>query len=417
MADIRIKDLATTASSAASDDFMALDGATNGTRKMSAANPSVTTLTTSGVIAPGGSVHGANGSAANPSFAFLSNQNTGLYRIGLDNIGVAANGAKVLDIATTGLTVTGALGASSLTAPASTNLTLAGGSSGASLVLGQGANGGATITTVGSGVLTATGGNIEITTAAKTFFQSSSQSKFGDASGVITGGSGIDTAIGYFSGGKLIFGITGGVEMARLTDTGNLLIGTTSSTGLTGAGGLKIASTTAGSSGAGALVVQGGISAGNTGSAASYFGGAVTAAGLVTAGQAANVSATNSLLAKGYAVGGYGDYGSILLSASAANTSGARQFLVTNAHNATGFAIIRSTNATTPPTLDTNGVVSSGTVDFAISNAGAATFAGAVTVTGALKLGNAYVAGVVVGTGSITIQDSTGTSYRIPVLV
>ena len=119
MADIRIKDLATTASSAASDDFMALDGATNGTRKMSAANPSVTTLTTSGVIAPGGSVHGANGSAANPSFAFLSNQNTGLYRIGTDNIGVAANGAKVLDIATTGLTVTGAVTVSSTTAGSS----------------------------------------------------------------------------------------------------------------------------------------------------------------------------------------------------------------------------------------------------------------------------------------------------------
>ena len=109
MADIRIKDLATTASSAASDDFMALDGATNGTRKMSAANPSVTTLTTSGVITPGGSVHGANGAVGNPSFAFASDQNTGLYRIGTNNIGVAANGSKVLDIATTGLTVTGAV--------------------------------------------------------------------------------------------------------------------------------------------------------------------------------------------------------------------------------------------------------------------------------------------------------------------
>ena len=109
MANKRIKDLATTASSAASDDFMALDGATNGTRKMSAANPSVTTLTTSGVIAPGGSVHGANGAVGNPSFAFLSDQDTGLYRIGANNIGVAANGAKVLDISTTGLGVTGAV--------------------------------------------------------------------------------------------------------------------------------------------------------------------------------------------------------------------------------------------------------------------------------------------------------------------
>jgi hypothetical protein len=36
---------------------------------------------------------------------------------------------------------------------------------------------------------------------------------------------------------------------------------------------------------------------------------------------------------------------------------------------------------------------------------------------GALRVNNAYVAGAVVGTGSITIQDSTGTTYRIPVLV
>ena len=106
MANKRIKDLATTASSAASDDFMALDGVTNGTRKMSAANPSVTTLTTSGVITPGGSVHGANGSFTNPSFAFNSDQNTGLYRIGADNIGVAVGGVKALDISSTGVTAT-----------------------------------------------------------------------------------------------------------------------------------------------------------------------------------------------------------------------------------------------------------------------------------------------------------------------
>ena len=46
---------------------------------------------------------------------------------------------------------------------------------------------------------------------------------------------------------------------------------------------------------------------------------------------------------------------------------------------------------------------------------GAATFAGAVTVTGALKLGNAYVGTPVVSTGYITIQDSTGTTYKVAV--
>jgi len=39
MADIRIKDLTTTASSTASDDFFAADGTTNGTRKLSAYSP------------------------------------------------------------------------------------------------------------------------------------------------------------------------------------------------------------------------------------------------------------------------------------------------------------------------------------------------------------------------------------------
>jgi len=71
-------------------------------------------------------------------------------------------------------------------------------------------------------------------------------------------------------------------DLALQPNGGNIGIGTTNLTGLTGSGGLKIASSTAGSANAGALVLQGGISAGNTGSAASYFGGAVTAAGDIT---------------------------------------------------------------------------------------------------------------------------------------
>ena len=53
MADIRIKDLATTATTTASDDFMAVDGATNGTRKLSAATPAfLTSVTTPSLTAP-----------------------------------------------------------------------------------------------------------------------------------------------------------------------------------------------------------------------------------------------------------------------------------------------------------------------------------------------------------------------------
>ena len=39
MADIRINALANTASSTASDDYLAVDGTTNGTRKLSAYSP------------------------------------------------------------------------------------------------------------------------------------------------------------------------------------------------------------------------------------------------------------------------------------------------------------------------------------------------------------------------------------------
>lgn len=48
-----------------------------------------------------------NGTVALPSFTFTSDVDTGLYRIGANNLGVTANGAKVLDIGTTGLGVTG----------------------------------------------------------------------------------------------------------------------------------------------------------------------------------------------------------------------------------------------------------------------------------------------------------------------
>ena len=90
----------------------------------SRATMTATGMTVTGTITPTGSVHAAAGSVGNPSLAFNSDQDTGLFSIGANNIGLAVGGAKVLDVASTGLTVTGALGATSLTSPASTNLTL-----------------------------------------------------------------------------------------------------------------------------------------------------------------------------------------------------------------------------------------------------------------------------------------------------
>jgi hypothetical protein len=75
-----------------------------------------------------GALKGANGTVALPAYSFASDLNSGVYRIGADNIGVAVNGTKILDVATTGLTVTGTLtagvagldivGATAETAPA-----------------------------------------------------------------------------------------------------------------------------------------------------------------------------------------------------------------------------------------------------------------------------------------------------------
>lgn len=72
----------------------------------------------------GSNVKLSNGTVALPSLAFYTDTDTGIYRIGANNIGVAANGAKVLDIATTGLTVTGAL-ASTTTLAAGTSFSVA----------------------------------------------------------------------------------------------------------------------------------------------------------------------------------------------------------------------------------------------------------------------------------------------------
>jgi microcystin-dependent protein len=59
-----------------------------------------------------GPLKAASGTVAAPGITFGSDTDSGIYRIGSNNLGVAVNGAKVLDVATTGATVTGDLEAS-----------------------------------------------------------------------------------------------------------------------------------------------------------------------------------------------------------------------------------------------------------------------------------------------------------------
>jgi hypothetical protein len=68
-----------------------------------------TGLGVTGTLSASGVASLADGAVGTPGLNFTSDTNSGVYRIGADNVGVAVNGAKVLDVATTGLTVTGAL--------------------------------------------------------------------------------------------------------------------------------------------------------------------------------------------------------------------------------------------------------------------------------------------------------------------
>ena len=58
---------------------------------------------------------GGNGSVGAPYYSFTSDTNSGLFRVGSDQLGWSVNGVKGLDLSTTGLTVTGTLAATAIT--------------------------------------------------------------------------------------------------------------------------------------------------------------------------------------------------------------------------------------------------------------------------------------------------------------
>jgi len=69
---------------------------------LSATNLTVTATTTSPLLLDDGTVSA-------PAYSFMNDSNSGLYRIGADNIGLTLNGSNVVDYATTGVTITGDL--------------------------------------------------------------------------------------------------------------------------------------------------------------------------------------------------------------------------------------------------------------------------------------------------------------------
>lgn len=108
MANIRIKDLSTTAAVTASDDFIAVDGATNGTRKLNAYSPTFGgNLTVSGTgvntfnVGAGTSVISLNSTAASPTWISMTSGATTLAsiaRTGNDLIISAGNSGAALTL-------------------------------------------------------------------------------------------------------------------------------------------------------------------------------------------------------------------------------------------------------------------------------------------------------------------------------
>jgi hypothetical protein len=140
-------------------------------------------------------------------------------------------------------------------------------------------------------------------------------------------------------------------------------------------GDVNISSSTAGSSGAGALVVTGGLSAGNNGNA-SYFGGAVTVGG--------NIIINNYDLGIFTRVNPSNNNNSNFLGFTAAsggllNLGNDGQNEIRLGNYATGGFLRIVVNNTAAATSAHNG-----TVALTIASTGAATFAGAVSITGSV---------------------------------
>jgi hypothetical protein len=300
--------------------------------------------------------------------------------------------------------VLGAATGTSITGPTTTDLTLQGGSTGASLLLGQGTSSNATFTLPGSGqvvVNTAATYNdfvVQGTAGTATIAVAKTGGQFSRLQ-VGTAGSGII----YGSGGPFSFQTAGTItgattEIARFSVTNNnLLIGGT--TDISGTGGLKVFGTTdASSTTSGAFQVAGGIGV----TKKSYFGDAMTIN-----------HATDSYLMLQIAGSNAGFFEAL----------GTKINLT--AYNANGFDFYAGgTNPGNKVTSLTSSALSVlPTTASTSTTSGALQVAGGVGVAGKLYIGSTLdMAGAISGANSITSAASTslvltgnsGTSLTLP---
>ena len=327
MADIRIKDLPTTATQTASDDFIALDGTVNGTRKIDASAPSFKTSVTS----------------------------------------------------------------PSVVAPASTALTLTGGSTGASLVLGQGATAAnASITPTGTGSLivtkNSTGNNVPgiiLKNGALGYTELDLYSGASDSVKMVLQASDTNSFVAFSAGTNhpILFGINSSEKM-RIATTGNLLIGGT--TDIPGSGGLKVFGTTAASSTTtGALQVGSNVGLSGNAGGASYFGGDIAGKKLILDVLGEQLTMTRTGVGTAVlAVGGSAELYGKAASYAFYNAAGSSSYLTIASNAAATFAGAVTVSSTTTGSAGAGALIVTGGLS-AGNNGNASYFGGAVSVAGA----------------------------------
>jgi len=305
MADIRIKDLATTATTTASDDFMAVDGSTNGTRKMNAAAPAfLTSVTTPSLTSPASTNLTLAGGSGNTNVVLIAG-GTGNVGVGttipaapLEVVGSIKTGSVEIQSIALSNSIIGdniyydsgfkyrATAAGSVAYFESGEFqirTAPSGSAGAAATLTQ--------------VLTVKqNGNVGIGTTTP----ASAQLVIGNTTGSAVEMLSLQSAFANPSGAKAITwrdgtNILGQVDVRYASGMASMAFGHLYNAGyqtgdlftIQGNGTVSIASATAGSAGAGALVVTGGLATG----AASYIGGNLTVAGTGTSSFGGNIQA------------------------------------------------------------------------------------------------------------------------------
>ncbi len=143
-----------------------------------------------------------NGTVGAPSISFTSDTDNGLYRIGTNNIGVAAAGAKVLDVSATGLGVTGRLTTTVGTVRKATSTAFTGNAT----VTAAQLSGGLLTVTSGTDTLTLPTATLlatELGAAAGTIFEFSVLNIASGGTALITVGAGIVTASAITGGDVL----------------------------------------------------------------------------------------------------------------------------------------------------------------------------------------------------------------------